>query len=438
MNPNLDRYDLSRWLIHFTRPLDLEKDDCPPELPDEWGFGEDVDDTVLSPFFLLRRILRKRQILSTWSIRGGKPTIYGPVPAVCFSEMPLAAFLQASEARAGRGENVSPYAVLIPRVQAFNAGARPVIYGLSDPSARAVAGADGTRRFPATVFSEIEQYRYVAFDPASGRLDWSHEREWRWPNPKYQRFKSYDIPDENSPEYAAWEAWDAAREKHRCDGDGLCLDTGLFDGIGFLVRSERQAKLLMHDILHFVDARDISRTLFSFILRHDALPDADALVDPASADAAIRAASVPLAPFFAVDQAAAAADRKRFDAIVKDVCRDPRRDAGECGGCWLWLRDNAHRLTRSLLSAPDEQQRVLVSRLGRYLVWMPELGDDRGLRLREELTEKIAKRVSSEFGAPAARFSVLNSDDIDGLPSYTDDPDDDGVYSNYAHEEDDF
>jgi hypothetical protein len=63
--------------------------------------------------------------------------------------------------------------------------------------------------------------------------------------------------------------------------------------------------------------------------------------------------------------------------------------------------DNTTPLIRALISAPEEEQRIRVSKLGRYLVWLPELGDDRGLRLREDLTKKIATRLKTEFGVEA-------------------------------------
>jgi Protein of unknown function (DUF4427) len=435
MHENLRRYDLSDWLIHFTRPLNIEHNDTPPELSDWESFGEAVSESVISPFFLLRRILRKRQLLSTWSVRKGRRTVYGPRPAVCFTEMPLAAFLQASAARSARRENMSSYAVMLRKTQAFQLGALPVIYGLSDPTARAQDQSDGARLFPANVLPLVEQYRYLAFNPG-GSPDWTHEREWRWPNSQHKPFLSFNIPDEDSAEYVEWNAWNEARQHDRFDGDGLCLDSGAFENVGFLVKNDRQAKLLTHDILRLVDAETVPTSLVTFILRLGALPVPQKLLDPVDVEKAIDAATVPLAPFFNMDAAEAKKIRAQFDKIARAVGDDPRRDAGEFGGCWLWLMDNTHPLTRALISAPEEERRVEVSRLGRYLVWLPELGDDRGLRLRQDLTKEIASRVQAAFGARATYYSVLNSDDPDEVPSYTDDWDD--IYMNEAHNKDDF
>jgi len=358
------------------------------------------------------------------------------MPAVCFTEMPLAAFLESSEARASRGEKMSPYAVLLRKSEAFTAGARPVIYGLSQ-IATADITEDGTRQFAATVLPAVEQYRYVAFNPAAGgALDWSHEREWRWPNSKFVSFLDYDEPDPGSPEHAAWRAWCEAREEDRFDGDGLCLDSAVFSNVGFLVKNERQAKLLTNEILRIVDDAGTKSTRFSFVLRHDILQGEGKLREPDTVRAVIEAATIEIQPFLWSDSGEARKMRARFFEIVRAVCEDERRDEGEFGGCWLWLFDNTHRLVRALLAAPEDDKRVYISKYGRYLVWLPELGDDRGLRLRQDLTKEIAKRVEAEFGASGTYYAVLNSDDINKVPFYTGEfpPE---IYLNYAHDADD-
>lgn len=62
----------------------------------------------------------------------------------------------------------------------FNYGARPVIYGLDQHNnARCSQGRYGERILDETALPLIEQYRYVTYVP--GKIDWTHEREWRWP-----------------------------------------------------------------------------------------------------------------------------------------------------------------------------------------------------------------------------------------------------------------
>lgn len=435
MSINLERFDLSDWLIHFTRGIDLEKDDAPRGLPPEWALDEVVERTKLSPFFLLRRMLRKRQILSSWSVRSGKRTIYGPHPAVCLSEMPLAAFLETSRARAARGENISSYAVLLPKGQAFSAGARPVIYGLSQ-IASGVFVSDGARMLPENVLPPIEQYRYVAFDPTKGgRLDWSHEREWRWANRRAVPFYEYDDPEPARKE--EHRRWVAARENDRADVDGLCLDAGQLSGLGFLVRSGRQATLLIHDILRMVDAGMIPHDLFTFVLQGEVLLKRTDLQSPTAVRDAIAKATVSLDPFYAMSDAEAESIEQRFDDIVSDVVNTTPIEGereGELGGCWLWLSDNTHALTRALL----KRGRLGISKEGRYLCPLPELADDLGLIHRQSLTQAIAKKVEAVFSTKAFYFSVLMSDDFDAVPYYTDGAFEDDIHPNYAHHEDDF
>lgn len=436
MHSNLRRFDLSAWLIHFTKALDLDSE-TPPELPCEWGFGEGVESTTLSPFFGLRRILRKRQILSTWSLRGKSRTVYGRTPAVCFTEMPVGAFLESGEQRAARGEHASPYGVMLSRDQVFAAGGRPVIYGLSNGSAWASNLSDGTRLFPEESLPEREQYRLVSFDPVGPRqIDWTHEREWRWPNRNFPGFRSYDIPDEDSPEHRVWKEWDAARERDRDDRDGLCLDTALFKDVGFLVKNARQARLLTHDILAMVDSGRVAPDVFRFILCREAVPGPGHLISPHAVAEAIASAQIPLSPFFDQHEQHAIL-RDKFETLIRQrLSRAPRGESGEFGGCWLWLTDNTSPLARAMMLAPEDERRVRVSRTGRYLVEIPELGDDRSLSQRERLVREIADLAKAEFGIEATYFSVAGSDDIDGVPFYTAWGDD--IYMNYAHDQDDF
>jgi hypothetical protein len=432
---NLERFDLSHWLIHFTRRLDLESDDAPRGLLPEWSIGEVVEGTVLSPFFLLRRILRKRQILSSWSVRSGKRTIYGPHPAVCFSEMPLAAFLETSRARKARGENISNYALLVPKGQAFAAGTRPVIYGISQ-MANATFAPNGTRLLPANVLPPLEQYRYVAFDPTKGGwLDWSHEREWRWANRDAVPFYEYGDPEPGREE--EYQLWMEARTRDRADVDGLCLDHGQFNGAGFLVQSSKQARFLLHDILRMVDAEMIPPTLFTFVLRGEELHTRDDLQNPAAVRDAIANATVSLAPFYSMPDEEAKGIEQHFNSVVaKVIASNPikGRREGELGGCWLWLSDNSHPLTRALLKT----ERIRITQDGKYLCFLAELDDDLGLTHRETLIKLIAQQVEKVFSTKAFYYSVLMSDDINGVPSYTDGAFADDIHHNYAHHEEDF
>jgi hypothetical protein len=125
-NRNTRRFDLSDRLIHFFRALDL---DYGPGFttPETWGPGDLAEDTKFSPFFLLRNAVRCERLWATWSVRNGRRTIYGPDPAVCFTDMPLAAFIEAGETRSARGEAMSAYGLLLPKTAIHGLGARSVI-----------------------------------------------------------------------------------------------------------------------------------------------------------------------------------------------------------------------------------------------------------------------------------------------------------------------
>jgi hypothetical protein len=162
------RQDMTEWLIHFTR--------------DRAG----VSAREILRIILIEGILRPG--FAERVVRGTsrEKTIYGPYPAVCFSEQPLDAFLQYLSARANSSA-MAGYGILIHKHDVYAAGGLPVIYGLSRvqelPSDDPLY--DPRRRLlDPNLISMDEQYRYVAFAPNRDRypLDWSHEREWRWPS----------------------------------------------------------------------------------------------------------------------------------------------------------------------------------------------------------------------------------------------------------------
>tara|TARA_R100000655_G_scaffold27628_1_gene56219 strand:- start:1014 stop:1382 length:369 start_codon:yes stop_codon:yes gene_type:complete len=118
-------------LIHFFREIDPEDTDT-PVLPENWGFHSMENwEAPFTPFFMFRNAVRHGRVWATWAVRGGKRSIYGHNPAVCFTEMPIAAFLEAGAARARRGEAVSTFGLVFAKSGLHQIGARPVIYGLA-------------------------------------------------------------------------------------------------------------------------------------------------------------------------------------------------------------------------------------------------------------------------------------------------------------------
>lgn len=159
------RNDMTEWLIHFTHKSFVKFD---------WVEAKEN----------LFGIVSDGVIRAGWSLRGGRPTIYGPSPAVCFTEQPLFAFCQYLEARPDR-ECISGCGVLVHKHDAFAEGSNPVIYGLNlvNELSAGQAGYEPKKRVLSTTSLPYnEQYRYVAFAPnrEGDPVDWTHEREWRW------------------------------------------------------------------------------------------------------------------------------------------------------------------------------------------------------------------------------------------------------------------
>lgn len=392
---NLVRFDLSSHLIHFVRPMRIHERDCfwPSE---EWGWDNPAGMEDISPYFLLRCIIRKGRIWATWSVRGGQRTVYGPSPAVCFTEMPLAAFVQTSEARAARGEKVSSYGILLPKVAMFKAGARPVVYGLSG---RAIATTtdDGCRMLPSKKLAPEEQFRYVAYDPRQANgPDWTHEREWRWP---YR------------PDKAA-----AGESTNLWCQPALELYSFGVEGIGAIVRSDLQATLLVHDIIRLIDLQRISSRTFGFILTLENLPPLEELWRPENVHVALQENLVDLQRYLVAPPNARSLVERFFGHVTALAQESHCPTQVHVGDSWLWLYDNTHPLVRSLCKAGH----ITITKAGRYLVSLPQFSLEFGVLRKEEFIKALAVRVRREFGAACGYFTVNYSYDPDDIPFYHD------------------
>jgi hypothetical protein len=414
---NNTRFDLSNWLIHFFRNVDLSSNDA-PAVPEHLGWGNIQEDVNWSALFMLRCAIRQCRLWATWSYRGGRRTIYGPAPAVCFTEMPIAAFLEAGQARRARGEAMSPFAIIFPKRKLFNIGARPVIYGLSAKNPSIPKGDGGGPRIinPKKLPLE-EQYRYVTFQPSGFvSVDWTHEREWRWPYVG-------DLAKVNEQLEDVGIVGDAK------DMPGLDLFAPELSGLGVVVENAEQASWIAHDILSLVDRSIVSEGHFQFILKSNELKDLDTLRTPKEVTRAISKALVDLSPFFATTCEDAAILESEFKAQIELIDKEHSGDhCGERGGVWLWLLDNTHPLTRALLLTG----RIEVTRDGRYLASLPELSKDRDLREREAMVQELAHKITKRFGIECGYFSVLNSHDPNDLPFYADDHLDNRMYYNVS------
>ncbi|WP_200284402.1 DUF4427 domain-containing protein [Rhabdochromatium marinum] len=419
MNNNSIRFDLSDWLIHFFRDIDLEGNNSILYV-EHMGWGNIAEDVNWSALFMLRCAIRSGRLWATWSFRNNVRTIYGPDPAVCFTEMPIAAFLETGEKRHRRGEAMSSFALIFPKKQVFTAGANPVIYGLSNRGYWPPAGKDGGPRIiDLSILAEPEQYRYVTYNPASSKpIDWSHEREWRWP------YRGDFSSVEN-----ALEEFGMVDDAMDIPGFDFYLEE--IKGIGVVVNSRNQANWIAHDILMLVDKGIIDKDTFQFILASDELPSSNDLVSPADTSSAISKSLIDLKPFFSHKKKDLDDIAKEFTGMVETIEKNaPMPKAGEFGGCWLWLLDNTNIFTRALIS----HSRVTVSDSGKYLVHLYEFSDSRGLREREEMTEKLAQCIHEKYGVECGYFSVLNSENPNDVPFYNSDHLDNHMHYNVSWE----
>lgn len=395
------RFDLSNYLIHFFRDINLEGGNW-VALPEQMGWENIYEDTSIPSFFMLRAALRNGRLWATWSIRSHKRTIYGPRPAICFTEMPIAAFLEAGNARWQRGEAMSQLAFVFPKDTLFQLGARQVITGL-DASINVSSYDDhnGNRMLPEDILPVTEQYRYIAFNIGGERnIDWSHEREWRWPCNK--DMTAYNQQLEENGIISSWD---------KIPG----LDFYNINGIGVIVKNVAQANLIISDMLAIVDSKRASSQTFGFVLITDLLPTINILQNPEQTSNVICKAAVDLTPYFSLSEQECELYTRKFAQLVLQIERaSPFPTLGEWGGCWLWLYDNKSALTRALLKT----NRAFVTKNGRYLVHLYEFSDERNLREREKMTTQLAALVRQEFGVNSCYFSVLSSDDPMGLPFY--------------------
>ncbi|HEV2605638.1 MAG TPA: DUF4427 domain-containing protein [Microvirga sp.] len=419
MTGNNARYDLSDRLIHFFRAVDPGHGDT-PLLPDHWGFASiETWDDPFSPFFLMRNAVRQGRLWATWSVRSERRTIYGPDPAVCFTDMPIAAFVEAGLARAARGEAMSPYGLVLPKRAMFAAGARPVIYALSG-DVSVTNRADGARLIASYQLPLAEQYRYVTYDPTAPRpIDWTHEREWRWP------LRDAPPPD---PEMEGLPP--AIDDLH-----GLELDDPRLAGLGAIVKTSRQAEQLIYDILTKIDRGDIDETQYDFVLALDAVGNIADLRDRAALEQAIDAARIDLSSFFQVRKARGKAVKAEVVQLVRSVeAGAGPPEFGEFGGCWLWITDTTHEVTRALLREGE----ITVTQVGKYLLDLHEFSDQRGMRQRQDMTLELARRLEARFGLTATYLSVLGKDDPDAVPFYNGDELDNEKFYNYSNNENDY
>jgi hypothetical protein len=157
-----ERFDLSDYLIHFTRQ------------------------GTKTSFDTLKDIIESGQLNCGWSIRGSnkKRTIFGAKPAICFTDMPLYSFYRYVKNR-NELDKVDFYGIALHKSTMFKLGARNVIYGTTTENENETE-ENGVWTNPN--LGPNEQYRYL-LTKIDDQNDWTHEREWRWTN-QSNRYKS--------------------------------------------------------------------------------------------------------------------------------------------------------------------------------------------------------------------------------------------------------
>ncbi|POP65565.1 cytoplasmic protein [Pseudomonas syringae] len=378
-------------------------------------FNNIAESQVLDSLFLMRCALRHHKIFATWSYRNERPTIYGRSPAVCFTDMPLAAFVQSSNERLARGENVGRYAFMIPKAAMFGLGARPVIYGLSQD----VRERQDTAPFRIIEIDRLplaEQYRYVAYNIADDRtIDWTHEREWRWP---YRGTQShFDPEDQDSLVETLGEI------------PGLDFGNTGVSGMGVLVQDQEDVPRIVHDILTLVDAEIIHRSMFCFVIPLCAVEQHGDIRDPNRVSDIINKHSIDLVPYFSISEERANEINARVDAIIETIFAPVDHEEADgddgYGKSWVWIPDNGSELVRALLAT----DRVIVSTEGRYLLDITNF-DSFPEGFEEHYCKKVAQALASEFQVNATYFTVRDSLSCDGIPFYTNFHDDDHPFYN--------
>ncbi|MDP1660790.1 MAG: DUF4427 domain-containing protein [Phycisphaerales bacterium] len=400
---NNRRFDLSSRVVHFFREVDLSGDSS-VDFPEHWGFGNIAEDTTFSPLFLLRCAIRHGRLFATWARRKNQRTIYGPYPAVCFTDMPTAAFIEAAASRSKRGEKMSTYALTFQKTDAFARGARPVIYGLSG-AARMEADTGPARILKPTVLPYREQYRYVTYRPTKNRwnVDWTHEREWRWrmsDDMAVARFEREIELDGIVSEVA--------------DIPSLRIYSEGFKEIGVIVKTAAESLCVIHDILMLYDRRRIAKDTFKYVLVSERIPSVKAIRDPNDEAKAIANAAIELEPLLAI----------RDESLVlkiKEICqRVTRKHEGEPlngdpGTCWVWIRNPIHRAARALMN----DGHIQVTKGGKYLLAVPEIPAGLALERKQAIIVEISKEIADAVGVDCGYYSVMGQNP-DSVPFYCD------------------
>ena len=416
---NNKRFDLSDYLIHFFRDVDLESDSY-IHFPEHSGFFNICEDLKCSALFLMRCALRNNKLVASWSYRNGKRSIYGYDPAICFTDMPLAAFLQTSKERKARGEKIGEYALMLPKNDMFVAGARPVIYALDQNNdfKYLKSSKHDEKIIDPNVLPLLEQYRYVTYDPTRPTpIDWTHEREWRWACRDDISLYTQEIM-----ENGLVSDYDTL--------PGLNFSMYPINGAGIVVAKNYDIEKVLYDVLTLIDSRKIDINTFKFIVSIENV-EAYNILDPNNLQSFIEDNILDLKQFFEIDPNKEVVILKDIDHVINHITsnfiHDNEKYPEEIGKSWIWIVDNFSDVTRVLL----KNHRIYVNNEGKYLLEIPNI-EHYPLRKQEKICKEIALELSKKYSIHANYFSIRGHNNPDCLPYYTDFHDNNHPYYNYS------
>ncbi len=307
--------------------------------------------------------------------------------------MPLAAFVQSSNERLARGENVGRYAFMIPKAAMFSVGARPVIYGLSQPA------TERRDALPNRVFDND-----VLPIGDERTTDWTHEREWRW---RYQDEESHSMP--------AGEDFDDTLAQM----PGLSLGDSGIHGMGVLVQDQDDVPKIVYDVLTMVDAGIINQSMIRFVIPLCKVEQHGNIQDPSRVSDLIKEHTIDLSGYFSITEERVEEINNEVDSIIRAITTSGGHEPGDrddgYGKSWVWIPDNGSELARAMLAA----NRLIVSTEGRYLLDIAPF-ESLPVGFEEHYCKRVAQGLATEFEVNATYFTVRDSLSCDGVPYYTD------------------
>ena len=418
---NNNRYDLTNRLIHFYRPINQEIDGC-FYIPEYFGWSDIYEDGKMSALFLLRASIRHSMLVPTWSIRGGKRTIYGPFPACCFTEMPLPAFIETALARQSRSEKISPYALSFKKKDLFKLGARPAIYGLTSNSISYPNGENGQERlFEETILPKQEQYRFITYNltEEGKNVDWTHEREWRLP------YTNLIVLKKTNEELNEYGIISELRDIPKFD-----LSDGILSDIGVIVQKSSDVKKILYDILCLIYRKKINKNKYSFIIDISKIHDVEKIRSSEDERQLLANSMIKIDDFLEPNSDIATSFLEQIRSFEEEI--EQKSNNEKISGkpsCWLWFYDIFDNKVRSLLN----QKKAFVNEQNKILLKTERLNLDVHLNLQENKIERLASKIEQKFGIKCGYFSKLpTSSDIAPYFNSQNQGDFDRIYYNYS------